>query len=163
MKPFIIISILFVASSFSAFAALPYQARIAEDSSASVTVAATNRSVQHEKLNWAQKLFGKLFHKKQQRNEMPKEDALATASALYGFGGLFALLLVVAAPPLAVLALPCSIAAIIKGKKALQLGTSRTGTAKAGKTLGIVTLILAFVGTLGVLIALANWKGPFGG
>ncbi len=163
MKPFIIISILFVASSFSAFAALPYQARIAEDSSASVTVAATNTSVQHVKLNWAQKLFGKLFHKKQQRNEIPKEDALATASALYGFGGLFALMLFLAAPVIGVLALPLSIIAIAKGNKALQLGTSQPGAAKAGKTIGIVNLILAVVGTLGFLIALASLKGLLGG
>ena len=160
MKPFIVLLILFFVSS-TLFASLPDHTGVAQDSSVSVTVAAATTSVQHVKLNWAQKLFGKLFHKKQ-RNEVPKQDAMATASSLYGIGGLFSLLLMLVAPVIGVLALPLSIIAIAKGNKALQLGTSNPGSAKAGKTLGTVTIVLSVIAAIAAVIAVASMRSLIG-
>jgi len=116
----------------------------------------TITNTKHEKQSFFQKVWHKLFFKKYRADSDP--DRKASTSFVCGFLGFISLVAVFANPFIALASIPLSIAAIIIGNQALKEGTNKESTAKAGKTFGIVNLVLIAVGTVVGLIAISSMR-----
>ena len=127
-----------------------------------VAIPATGNKLQKVKLNFFQKLFLTITGRKKTLTDAINGDGLANTSLIFGVTGFFLLASIFIGSGLAALAsIPLSISAIITGSKALKRGTNYSSKAKAGKTLGTVTLVLIMLLFGVVLIALSLWKGIF--
>ena len=117
--------------------------------------------VAKHKLNFVDRLLIKYVLKKFKKAEdTAKADKMASTSLTFGIIAISTLLLGLFIPFVMLAALPTGIVAMVTGNTALKSGTTETGKAHTGKSLGLGSLI-AFGALLLIALVLvatfANW------
>ena len=143
---------------------------IAATSEKTLLVAATNgtetpvaypmstQEVHEKKLNFLQRLMFKLAVKKFKKvGDIEKADRQASSALIFGIVALGTLLLGLAVPYVALVAIPTGIVAMVLGKQAVIGDTNFPEKAKLGKTFGLVALLgFAFILLLAAIVV-ASW------